>query len=235
MGFHSSCQRHAITECSNNSPMTIGDRIVKAREARGIKRPELARIADVPYPTLAGLENGDQDSSTKLDIIAGVLRVRPQWLRTGRGVMEAEAEYESATWDDILGYRQSAALGEGAVIDEYAETHKIKFRSDSLRRKRLRPDRLGVCYGEGDSMLPRIKSGDAILFNTDEKEPVDGALFVVSYDGHLLAKQLSQIGGRWFLESLNRDDPKWRKPVPIDEFRHFEIHGRVRWIGSWED
>lgn len=138
-------------------------------------------------------------------------------------------------WPDVLAYKQAASLGDGAVPDEYAETHKLKFRADSLRRKRLDPERLGVVYGRGDSMLPRIRSGDAIMFDMRRTDPVDGALFVVSYDGGLMAKQLVQLGGRWFIESLNKDDPKWRKPQPIDEHRGFAIHGRVVWIGSWED
>lgn len=142
-------------------------------------------------------------------------------------------------WSDIRAVRTAAALGDGAEPDDYAETHKLKFRADSLRRKGLRGDRLCVIYGRGDSMLPRIRSGDAILFDTGDTTPRDGALFVVSYDrsgaGGLLAKQLVELGGRWFIQSLNKDDPKGRKPVPIDETKGFEIHGRVRWIGSWED
>lgn len=142
---------------------------------------------------------------------------------------------DDAEWPPILAFKQAASLGPGAVPDEYADTHKLKFRADSLRRKHLRPDRLGVVYGKGDSMLPRIRSGDAILFDMSDAEPKDGALYVVSYKGDLLAKRLSLLGGRWFIESLNQNARDYRKPQPIDEFEHFKIHGRVRWIGSWED
>lgn len=61
-----------------------------------------------------------------------------------------------------------------------------------------------------------------------------GALFVMSC-GLPMAKQLSLAGGRWFIDPLNKDDPKGARPQLIDEVKHFEIHGRVRWIGSWED
>lgn len=56
-----------------------------------MSRAELARLAEVPYPTLAGLENGDQNASTKLHAIAKVLRVRPEWLETGKGAREEAA------------------------------------------------------------------------------------------------------------------------------------------------
>jgi phage repressor protein C with HTH and peptisase S24 domain len=214
---------------------TLGRRIAEAREARGMSRPELAAAAKISYPTLAGIENGDQRDTTKLVEIAAALKVRAEWLKTGKGEREAASTMEDGEWPDIRAYKQPASMGPGAVPDDYAETHALKFRADSLRRKKLRPDRLGVCYGKGDSMLPRIRSGDAILFDMSDTQPRDGDIFIISYDGELLAKQLTLLGDRWFIESLNKDDPKFRKPKPIDEFKQFQIHGRVRWIGSWQD
>lgn len=70
--------------------MNIGDRIKQAREVRGIKRPALARLLDMPYATLAGIENGDQDSSTRLHAIAKVLSVRVEWLESGKGCMDMD-------------------------------------------------------------------------------------------------------------------------------------------------
>ncbi len=138
-------------------------------------------------------------------------------------------------WSDIVGVRQAAALGDGAVPDEYAETHKLKFRAESLRRKGLKANKLAVLYGRGESMTPTIKNGDAILFDTSDVQPHDGKIYVIQYDGELLAKRLIELGGKWFIDSDNKADPKWRKPKPVDETKDFKIYGRVRWIGSWED
>jgi phage repressor protein C with HTH and peptisase S24 domain len=211
----------------------IGQRIKEARKARQMTRPQLAESAGIPYPTLAEIESGRQKSTTQLTQLCRALAVNPLWLAEGKGPRDIADPDDG--WANVLGYAQAASLGEGAEAKEYAETHKLKFRAESLRKKKLKPERLAVVYGRGDSMLPRIRSGDAILFDTGDKEPVDGALYVVTYDRHVMAKRLTQLGGRWFVESLNRDDPKWRKPQPIDEHKGFEIHGRVRWIGSWED
>jgi transcriptional regulator with XRE-family HTH domain len=68
---------------------TIGERIIKARELRGLTRPQLSDLTGIKYPTLAGIENGDQASSTKLHRIATVLRVRVEWLEAGQLPMEA--------------------------------------------------------------------------------------------------------------------------------------------------
>lgn len=219
--------------------MTIGERIRQAREhgpAGKVSRKDLAEAAGIAYSTLADVENGLSSSTTALHRIAKRLKVRVEWLETGKGAMEAPALAEPDTdWSDIVGVRQAAALGDGSVADEYAETHKLKFRADSLRRKKLRPDKLAVIYGKGDSMFPTIKDGDAILVDTSDRTPRDGKLYVITYNGDLLAKRLVELGGRWFIESDNRTDPKWHKPQPLDGTKGIEIHGRVRWIGSWED
>ena len=45
----------------------------------------------------------------------------------------------------------------------------------------------------GDSMEPRIHSGDASLFDTSDTRPRDGALFVIMVDGGGAAKEY-QVG-----------------------------------------
>ncbi len=69
--------------------MTVGDRIRQARKLRTLERRALAELAGVPYSTLAGIENGDQGSSTQLHALAAALRVRPEWLATGKKPIEA--------------------------------------------------------------------------------------------------------------------------------------------------
>lgn len=86
MEFHNVTVGHPITGFRNTFPMTtVGKRIVQARKARGLSRPELADAAKIKYPTLAGLENGDQQTSSFLPQIASALGVNALWLSTGRG------------------------------------------------------------------------------------------------------------------------------------------------------
>lgn len=139
-------------------------------------------------------------------------------------------------WSDVRGVKQRAALGDGTLHDEYAETHKLKFKISSLRRKGLREKDLVVYYGQGDSMLPRIHDGDALLFDLSDKRPVDGQVYLFSSpDTGLTVKRLVDYGGRWFLEADNKAEKNWTKPVPMDGRYPFVIEGRLRWIGSWED
>lgn len=216
----------------------IGERLKELRLDAGLNQPEFAAIVNTTKQYVSQLESGknQKPNGEYLEGWARHFKVNMRWLVAGTGPKHASAAGAAdEDWADILGVRQAAALGAGAEPDEYAETHKLKFRADSLRRKHLRPDKLAVIYGRGDSMHPTIKDGDAILIDTSDREPKDDKLFVVTYGRDLLAKRLLNLGGRWFIDSDNKSDPQWKRPRAVDETKNFEIHGRVRWIGSWAD
>jgi phage repressor protein C with HTH and peptisase S24 domain len=215
---------------------TLGERLRKEREAQKMTQGDLGKVAGVSKQAIAKIESGatQEPATTTLEPIARHLGVNLRWLTEGRGEKRLQAPMADE-WPDVMAYRTSASLGDGSEPDEWMETHKLKFRAESLQRKRLRAEHLGVVFGRGDSMLPRIRSGDAIMFDKRKTTATDGDLFVITYDGGLLAKKLTNLGGRWFIESLNKDDPKWRKPVPVEDHKGFAIHGKVVWIGSWEE
>ena len=85
MVSHNKSQWQPIMIFHNHGRMDIGQRIRQEREALGMTRAELARLADIKYPTLAGIENGDQAGSTRLHAIAAALGVSISWLESGRG------------------------------------------------------------------------------------------------------------------------------------------------------
>lgn len=216
---------------------TIGERVRAEREAQGVSRAELARAAKMAVSTLSDLELGLSKSTTQLHLLAGRLNVRAEWLASGKGPKEPpEVGDGEAGWADIMGYSQAVGLGKGAEAQEWAETHKLKFRADSLARKRLRPSNLLVLYGDGDSMEPRIRRGDAVLFDSGDVTPRDGAIFVVQWKGEYFAKRCEILDDMVFFKCDNpAGDHNWKKPKRMDSKRDpIEIIGRVRWIGSWE-
>ena len=68
---------------SKGGAETIGGRVRKVRERKGISRPELARAAGMSYSSLADLENGNQKSTTKLHRLARALSVTAEYLEAG--------------------------------------------------------------------------------------------------------------------------------------------------------
>ncbi|RNK59634.1 S24 family peptidase, partial [Xanthomonas vasicola] len=87
-----------------------------------------------------------------------------------------KAQPDERDWADITGYSQAVGLGAGGTeAVEYAETHSLKFKKTSLRRRGILNHPLAVYYGRGDSMEPTINDGDEIIFDTSDTRPVDGS------------------------------------------------------------
>lgn len=229
--------------------MTMGQRLREALKVRNLRPADLIVRTGLSKATIYFLLD-DTTSSEKvrdstIKKVCRVLRVSSDWLTQGRGSMDdaSAPQRDEEEWDDIVGYAQAVGLGAAGVeAEEYAESHKLKFKKSSLRRKRLRPDKLAVFYGKGDSMLPRIHPGDAILFDTSDTTPRDGTLYVIQVPS--VANAEYQVKRAMVLEDevfFAADNPSgehyWTKPRKQHGKRgdNIVVIGRVRWIGSWED
>lgn len=217
--------------------MNFGERIKSARLAAGFQRQkDLADEIGCKRETVTMWETNkvDQIGGEYLPGLSRAVKRSPEYLQTGKEPKGSHSSDVNSDWRDVLGYAANADMGDGAEDPEYQQAHKLKFRASSLRKQGLYADNLGIYCGSGDSMEPTFYEGDALMFNTAEQDPVDDELFIVMYDGRRLAKRLEKIGGRWFMTSDNKANPKWRKPVPTDDPRHeFSIVGRVRWVARW--
>lgn len=214
----------------NNSFMeSFGKRLRYLRQAARLTQEGLAHACG--YGGQSRISNYEKDlrlpSLAEIPTLAKALGVHQAELLSALPPSEEVDE----NWPPILAYRQAAALGAGQVVDEYAETHKLKFRAESLRRKHLRADKLAIVYGKGDSMHPTIRDGDAILIDTSDQVPKDGKLYVISEGNDLMAKRLVEIDGEWFAMS---DNPAY-KPRRLDETTGIRVAGRIRWVAGWVD
>ncbi|MCD9096161.1 S24 family peptidase [Luteimonas fraxinea] len=171
---------------------------------------------------------------------ARMLGVAPEAIRSDLPEQAVGTSTTEPHWADVQGYAQAIGLGGGPEAQEYAETHKLKFRADSLARQRLNPAKLAVMYGDGESMEPRIRKGDAILFDTSDTRPRDGQLYVIMVPGaggsEYQVKRCEVLDDIVFFRADNpTGDHTWIKPKRLDSPRTpIKVIGRVRWIGSWE-
>lgn len=126
--------------------------------------------------------------------------------------------------------------GDGADNDTASVIGTLLFRPKSLARKGVDHEFAGACYVDGDSMIPRLRNGDTVLFDTRDTKPKDGRIYAIRWNGADFVKRLRYYDGRWWISSDNKAEPQWRDDKPISPDREeFVIRGRVRWIGSWED
>lgn len=209
----------------------------RKKDGLGLTQDKMAEALDGTQGLVSQYLNGKIPLNFKtLLAFARELEIDPAEVRTDLPEQRLTSPgHVESDWTDVRASTQSAALGGGMVPDEYAEAHKLKFKASSLRRKGLRPERLQVYYGAGDSMEPRIRDGDAVLVDTADTRVSDDRIYFIRHEHHFFVKRLQAHGDMVFIVSDNRDDPQWRKPVLVKPGDDFEVIGRVRWIGSWED
>jgi len=237
--------------CCHLSHMELNERVSAARVKAHLTQAQLAKAAGVSQQAIQKLEAGKSKDSKKIAQIAIACGVRPEWLAYGEEPMEASRPAHRGgdanslpnddDYADVTGYSQAAGLGAGAEAVEYAETHSLKFKKTSLRRRGIYNKPLAIYYGKGDSMEPAIEDGDAILFDTSDTRPVDGALYVIQVDGmanpeYYVKRAMVLDAGVYFASDNPQGDHNWKKPKPMDSKRHpITVIGRVHWIGGWAD
>lgn len=222
-----------ISRCVKNGGMSFAANLKRLRDAAGLTQEGLA--LRLGYKNQSRIGNYE---STKNPRLPSLLELPAIAEVIGCSVAALFSEDDGdPDWANIRALAQAIGLGNGKEAAEYAEMRKLKFRADSLRRKGLRADDLQIVYGAGDSMLPRIRSGDAIMYDTSDVNPKHKALFVIQRGDEYSAKQCKVLDDRVYFEALNPDgDHVWKDAQRMDSKRHpIVILGRVRWIGSWED
>lgn len=92
---------------------TIGQRVRRLREERGLSRPELAAAVGMKKTTLQTLEEKPQRSTRHLVAIASYFGVNPEWLATGKGPREARVNValDEYGWASHFGKFDQKALG----------------------------------------------------------------------------------------------------------------------------
>lgn len=110
---------------------------------------------------------------------------------------------------------------------EFLQADTIAFRSDWIRKMRLRPAKLASMRVVGDSMEHRLHDGDAVVVDTSQTEVIDGKVYALWYDGGERVKRLYRLpGGGLRIRSDN--DAKY-PPIELKEDSAATVHiiGRV--------
>lgn len=196
------------------------------------------------YFILDGTTKPEKIRADTVGKLSRALGVSGEWIQYGRGPMELPAvpADNDDDYTDVTGYSQAVGLGAGgAEAVEYAETHSLKFKKSSLRRRGILNRPLAVYYGKGDSMEPTIEDGDAILFDTSDTRVLDGLLYVIQVDGaanpeYYVKRAMVLDAGVYFASDNPNGDHDWKKPKAMDSKKHpITVIGRVHWIGGWAD
>lgn len=203
---------------------TIGERLKKARKYAGMTQLDLAKAIDAKQGAISDLENGRNNSSTKLVEMAICTGVNAEWLSTGKGKMVAESK-ECAIPPDInqlcmypiYHYEQIEKVlkGEQVTTDEFEPSVK---RSD---------ENAYWIIIEDDSMQPVFQPKNLILLNPS-LTPAPGDYVIATDDAdQVMLRKWRDCG---FDETLGQEytqlialNPDY--PTTDSRFTEFKIHG----------
>ncbi|CAA0097801.1 putative HTH-type transcriptional regulator [BD1-7 clade bacterium] len=215
----------------------ISTRINEIASAVGGKK-QLAKMTGVSESQLHRYVSDDHDLKlTVLLAMAEAGGVNLLWLATGEGPRSmddsgvvAVPKDELAEFALIPGYDIQVSAGHGAFPDSEQPTRRLAFRHRWLKFRGLSENDLVLVYASGDSMEPTISNNNTLMVDTSDTKLLDGSVYVIRHDGHLLVKRTQYAPGQgvWLIS----DNKQYEKLlVNIDETPDMEVVGRVVWIG----
>lgn len=231
-----------------------GERIKAARIAKGLTQAQAAQLVGISKQAFGQIESGKTKSPRPetLFLIADALGVPERELAAARpysGESVVVSYMRSAREPDpIVPYKPAApdhvevpvfdlraAAGPGAANLESALKGSLLFRKNSLRKKAISTSTSAVGYVRGESMLPRLRDGDSILFDRSDITIRSGRVYVFRFGDEVFVKRIFVDGSRLRVSSDNKSDPQWADWFIEASDHDLEVIGRVRWVGSWED
>ena len=227
---------------------TVGKRIKEARKVEGISRSQLARMAGIPYSTLAEIENERTKETARIAVIASALGWNALYLSEGKGLKKPDVVLVNATLGEQV--RQSIKLateditipqfdtggrmGNGLVLKDQPgiiEEWRVSREWLNLNiRGASSPGNLCIVTGFGDSMAPLFRPGDPLIVDLGVREVLYDAVYFFRVEDEGFIKRLQRIPGQGLLAiSENKSYRDWT----ITDDMNFEVFGRVlkAWAG----
>jgi phage repressor protein C with HTH and peptisase S24 domain len=219
---------------SDNTGMSIGNRMKQARKAAKMTQIELARKSGLNQSTISDLEVGKSQGTTYIATLAAALGVSALWLETGKGTMSpdsgtqpdlrellpeamrvraVEADDPSLTQIMKVRIRVQAGITGFQVEPEHYDGETQSVPTKWMLKEGLVREALVATTVRGESMEPALYDGDIIVVNTADKKLVDGSVYVVNYEGEAVVKRMIRDAGQWWLASDNADQRKYHRKL----------------------
>lgn len=164
------------------------ERLVELRTAKGWSQSELARRAGTTQPSINRLESGGTDRPRNLLELARVLGTSPEYLigetddpALSNALADRRLPFRgapsglTASNDDSVEIEHidlRFGMG-GTYLDNPVEIQRRRFPRSWLRTiTKAPPEQLLWTEGDGDSMEPTIRSGDPLLIDRGQINPV---------------------------------------------------------------
>lgn len=124
----------------------------------------------------------------------------------------------------------SASCGSGVFVYNENQTAVYPISKSLYRTLGASVHQTEIIFATGDSMIPEIKDGDALMVDMSKREVIDGQIYIIRYDGQLMCKRLQKIPP--CSVKVVSDNPKYDAYYIVfseDNQIDFEVIGRVLW------
>jgi DNA-binding XRE family transcriptional regulator len=197
----------------------LGGRLKAERRKQRKTQKGLAKEAGCAQQTVLDLEYGNVEHSRYLPIIAGVLGVSVHWLQTGEGRPDrpdAKAvPIGVVSWDYFTGLakRESQPL-----ISDWLEGSPVQHSDDTIA--------LFADEAAAFAMQNVVVNGEWLFV---DRQRFDAGLVICMMDGWHRAelRELTTIGGNWFLRVTNPALPNQLTPVSVHTQREDYIEANA--------
>ncbi|RFT11149.1 helix-turn-helix transcriptional regulator [Providencia rettgeri] len=196
--------------------MKIGTRIREIRKSKGMTILELATAIGSDVGNISRLETNKQGySENTLVKIASALDVTVADLFTENPVRLDEIEYIGELPSGLVPVRGEAVLGVDGAVDMMEEHNGwLKIYSDDK-------DAYGLKV-KGDSMWPRIQSGEYVVVEPNTSIRAGDEVFVRTIEGHNMIKIFNKTrdGDYQFTSVNNAHKPITLMPNQVDTIHY---------------
>lgn len=233
--------------CSENELESFSERLELAIGSKSVR--SIAALCSISDTVLRKYINEESTPNIeRLVAIADTLGVTVEWLATGRGAktyLEAEnSVWSKSFWDEkplnsnvsneyayINLYDAEVSMGSGAWNDDDRVIYPLAFRKDWLSVEGIDSANCAAIVARGDSMEETIKDGATLLVDLTSNSIGRDGVYVIRFDGHLLAKRLQRsFDGSVLIKS---DNPAYSEiKVPKEQAEELHVIGRVVWFAS---
>jgi len=187
---------------------TIGERLRKARESKGLEQTTLAEKIDVATRTLQRWEKGDQiPDGISITKIARATGAQANWLLTGEGEIHAGSSWPANVYSLSHGPRRNVKLVDLPLISQVragklATNFHPDHVDDYITVADVKDPQAFALQVKGDSMSPKIEEGDVVIVSP-RQEVSSGDICVIRVGGEDTLKRVKFEGSYIHLIPLN--------------------------------
>lgn len=217
--------------------MLLSERIKIAMKEAGLSQVDLARACGVKPPSVHGWLSGKSKFLRGENLLraARALNVNEDWLATGTGPMHGSEKpndpaqgLKPGTFQRVeavepgdprmaliprVRLRLRAGISGFELEPELGEDLNWMIPTAWILAKGFKRENLISIGIHGESMEPTFYAGDSVILNTADKDPSDGGIFAVNYEGEPVVKRMTRDAGHWWLTSDNADQRKYQRKV----------------------